>query len=194
MPKARKFAIKQIEADDTVPPVNRMHLAELYSIPEWIAPAYQVLMKRNLLSFTEDEVALLTAPVVLILAKSHIKLIDTLIGMAYVPPLVVKSASCSNLVHPQCEAVWKETWWTCVARHLLNPMQRPELGKMYEFLQSLSGLDYMTLGCRGATLDELRWHGGFDMETRIASKAIESITKIHSRDKVPYYSNGDEED
>ncbi len=167
-----------------------MHLAEQYSIPDWVRPAVQELLRRPVLSYSSAEIELLSPSVALVLAKAQAKFFETLLALTSVAPDIHHALHCEGGRRARCEAVWKETWWTKVARFLLfPPQQHPELSKLCDFITTIPSLDAMTLSCKVMAVQDLRDSAVLDFETRILEKAVESIQLVHSRYIVAYYTN-----
>lgn len=190
MPIARKWAVERIEVEPAISAIQRLHLARLYSIPRWIRPVFTELFQRPVLSLSEEDIQLLTPSVVVILAKSQIKLNDTLRLLAHAPPPVSHSMFC--VFEERCEEAWNKMWWMKIARYLLHPTERPQLSKLGDLIRSQSCLQRMHSECKERTLEVLQESDGFLIEAIIVDKAVQSITEIHRNHIVAYYADDEE--
>lgn len=190
MAAARTWAIERIEAEATITAAQRMYLAEQYSVPHWIAPAVKDVLQRPILSYSSTEIELLTPAVAFVLAKAQAKFFDTLLTLGHVAPELRHAFHCTGNDRARCEMVWKETWWTKVARgFLLDQPHRPDLSKLCDFVAGLPSLEAMTWSCKHRAIEGLRSSSVLHVETRITEKAVEAITAIHSRYTIGYYTN-----
>jgi hypothetical protein len=173
-----KFAQHWLE-QRKIPATERLHLATLYEIRDWVAPAVQELLKKPLSSLSNGDLDHINIRLYSIFAKAKevIEMQRKLIAAC--PPSLPKdtqdfpTAWCAS--HGTCAKVWADTWWKVVVRTLLHPLNPLEVNTIVDFLKSIEHHG-MSASCKEDMLRKLESDGSpFNTLRGIEDGAIRSV-------------------
>jgi hypothetical protein len=155
-----------------------LEIAVEYRVPQWLSPAIKGLMDVPLRSLTDVDATRLGLKVYSIIARAKEMLeAERRLIAAFPPPLsddtAFRSWTCAD--HGTCRRVWRNVWWSSIARTILHPNNPLPLedGITCILTTPFSG---MTDECKGDKVLEMTAAGGLNRtELQIVDGAIEAV-------------------
>jgi hypothetical protein len=161
---------------------HRLELSRMFGIDEWVKPAFNELVQKNLTSLSINDVNRIGFTTYTILAKAREAIDQQRKLIAAVPPAMVFLESYKCLDHDKCKASWKETWWRKLGKQLVHPSKPLALSEVMDFLEQTKFPDMMDC-CKKDMLTELQKPGGavtkFNMDEDVIGAAVTAILAYH---------------
>ncbi|KAG2356761.1 hypothetical protein BDR07DRAFT_1491510 [Suillus spraguei] len=152
-----KFAIDGLE-NLTLHPTHRLELAQLYPIPQWIAPAICEIISQSLTNTTDTKAAQMGFKVYTIIARAK------------------EVMDCSTRLHSRCKEAWSGFWWKKVARAILYPTNPLSLTQTLQFIIEAQLPDGMNVERKQAMVNVMIELDGLEVEEKIIEGVIRAVT------------------
>ncbi|KAG1733537.1 hypothetical protein EDB19DRAFT_1911523 [Suillus lakei] len=169
-----KFAIDGLE-NLTLQPTRRLELAQLYSIPQWIAPAIHEIIPMSLVNTTNTEAAQMGFKVYIIIAWAKEVIERERQGISCLPTLT-PCFTIFQLLSFRCKEAWSGFWWKKVAHAILHPTNPLPLTQTLQLIIEAPLPDGMNVACRQAMIDAMIELDGLEVEERIIEGVIRAVT------------------
>ena len=151
----RNQAIKQLSKCPDLTPCVKMDLARKYDIEQWIGPAFNELMDRELNSFTWEEIETMGFDIYVAISQIGERIAKERLYVAYVCPETRKAQQCEFEEHQACIEDWKFSWWNGFCRHLLHP-EKFLWGEMAVAKLEAAKFPAMKKSCLELTINKIR--------------------------------------
>ncbi|KAI0093419.1 hypothetical protein BDY19DRAFT_903165 [Irpex rosettiformis] len=173
MEKVRTFAKYHITSQTSISPAQKISLARMYTIPEWVEPAVKLLVHIGLLGITDEDTTYLGLVTYRILARAQAEIGRARLCLSLATPPAVCDEHCGRGF--TCGTAWKEFWWTKVRRwlnHLHNP---PHISNLCDHVDSIFPVIGMDWACQEKTITNLRGMTALRVEDEITEAAVKAV-------------------
>lgn len=177
MESVRNFAIYHLQSSRGVSSAMKIELARKYTVPEWIAPAFKVLLATGTPYISRADVNRLGLETYYILANAHAEIVEARARLSLVAPPIVHGDQCVDRRY--CEVAWKEFWLTKITRWLVNPDDPPHIADIPDHIRTLLPVQSMGMQCQQATLTELEGMTVLRKEKLIGEMALQEVLDYH---------------
>ncbi|KAI0691446.1 hypothetical protein BC835DRAFT_1307499 [Cytidiella melzeri] len=171
------FAQYHIKDEPRISPATKINLARRYTIPDWVRPAFEALVRTGPLHITDEDIDQLGLVTYAILTRAQAEIARERLRLSLAAPPTVLGDGC--VAHDRCEGAWKEFWGIKVSRWLNHPDKPPRLSKTCEFIEQLGDIPFMRSRCHSETLLKLRGMAPLRAEERITEEGVEKVLAFH---------------
>ena len=171
---ARNQAIKQLSKCPELAPCVKMELARKYDIEQWIGPAFNGLMNRDLNSYTWDEIETMGFDVYVIVSQTRERIAQERLYVAYVCPDTRRAQQCELEEHEACIKDWKFSWWNGFCKHLLHP-ERFLWGEMAIAKLETAKFPVMKETCLELTINKIRKSNRFNYREVFIEQGVQKL-------------------
>ena len=155
-------------------PAQRLQLAQMYGIPQWIAPATQQFINTPLDDIAASDTKCLDLWVYTIIAQAHERVEIECRSIGVVPPglSLMPSLECSSTKHSICKDVWAQVWWNKVAYWVLHPTNPLHLSAVFDYVTGLPDPRGLNPQCKAKFLEQIVATGTLGVEDLVIEGAI----------------------
>jgi hypothetical protein len=106
------YAVHHLSTHTALTASMRLYLAMTYDVDQWVAIAFYDLMKKSILTITENDERLLGRVGYRLLVRTHARVEEHRTNLAFCAPVVSHGPNCAGeYTQRECTRMWEEAWF-----------------------------------------------------------------------------------
>ena len=172
-PRAKNYALQQLNALPTWSPFLKLYLALRNDISEWAQAAFRhIVLNVSLDEITLNNVVCIGGPTYWAIVRAKNEIIEHRRLLAFDWPEAIHTPTCNS--HTACGIAWKSEWWFTFAKCVLHPDDKYTPADALREVE-LTDTHYMPEACKALTIQAVKDDGALEQDEEIIEKALHTL-------------------